>query len=639
MDRLAFGDYVLERSQKRLLRSDGTVLELTPRLFNALQLFVDSAGQLIEKDTLMRVLWPGLVVEENNLSQVVSSLRKALGDDAQGSRFIQTVPRRGFRFVAKVEAVAELPPGPGLTASPKAEAQAASVEPTTGPAAPPTRRWLLATAAAAVAGVAATAWWAERRSLQDGATATLAVLPFKPLTADGRDELLEIGMADSLTSRLSALPGLVLRSTASVQRYAGAAQDPLQAARELDVQWVVDGTLQRRGEQLRATARLLRVADGTAAWSGSFDARMGDVFDVQDQIAARVHMALGPMLQRTVLPTPALAELGGTRNPEAYQLYLAASWRAQGGRPENIRRAIELLQRALALDPEYALAWTSLAWAHRRRLWNADAVPAEVFAAGDAALARALELAPQLPQAIAGRGFTRSWYAFDWPGAEAEFRRGLGLNANVLESHHGLAMLLLPQGRIDEGWSHLRRTLELDPMSPVFNTLMASYLVDRGMLDEADRRLDIALELAPQLWLAHVAQGLLWMARKRPGEAIAELRRAAELGHGISRPKAVLGAHLALLGQADEARTILSQLQRKAADAYVPATSTGMLLAALGDKAGALDALEQALRWRDVRLIYLKDDPSWHSLHGEPRFQTLLRQLKLDGLPQGLTPV
>jgi len=652
--RVAFADFLLMPAEKRLQRRDGTALPLPPRLFSSLCLFVEHAGRLLDKGTLMRALWPGLVVEENNLNQVVASLRRALGDDAQRPRLIETVPRYGFRFVAEVREVSavdgpaahgvQAPPPPTGAGELPPETQAQSAA-SAGAAPQPAfrgRRRRLALAAGVLA-LGVPAGWAGWRAWRGGSSpappASLAVLPFRPLSAELRDELLEIGMADSIAARLSTLPGLAVLSTGSVLRYAGDARDPVLAGRELRADWVVDGSLQRRGDQLRATARLLRAADGRAAWSGSFDARYGGVFELQDQIAARIHEALAPSLRGAAAGAARLGELGGTHDPKAYQLYLAARWRSQGGGPDGLQRAIGLLQQALAIDPGYARAWTELAWVHRRRLWNAEAVPAEVFESANAALSRALTLVPALPQAHASLGFTRYWFNFDWPAAEREFRAALARNPNVAEAHWGLTTLLLPQGRIDEGLVHLRRSRELDPMSPVFNTMEAAFLADRGLLDEARDRLAIAFDLAPGLWLAHVAQGQLWWALGRPQEAIASLRKAVELGRATSRPQAVLAAHLARLGQHDEARTILAALQAKASQRYVAPTSLAMIQAALGEKAAALDALEDAYRWRDARLIFLKDDPAWRELRDEPGFIALRRRLKLDGLPKGLTPV
>ena len=636
--RYAFGEFVLETAQQRVLRRAGPELGLPPKMFKALLLFVEHAGELLDKDTLIQALWPGLVVDENNLSQVVSGLRRALGDDAQGSRFIQTVPRRGFRFIATVTALANEEPAPPAP-DPIVSADAAV------PGVAPRRGWLrVALAGGALAGLGALGWrvWSPTMAprVTPGPAATLAVLPFKPLTAEGRDELLELGMADSLIARLSMVPGLVVRSTGSVLRYAGPAQDPLRAARELDVTWVVDGSLQRRDDRLRVSARLLRATDGTAAWSGSFDEKFAGVFDMQDQISDRVAQALVPALHSGAVGVNAhFAEPGGTRSTEAYQLYLTAAWRAQDMRSESAGKAVKLLEQALTIDPNYALAWALLAWVHRRKLYRNDSLPAEVFTAADAALKRALALAPELAQARGGQGFRRYMFDFDWPGAEQEFRRALAANANEVSAQFGFALLSFTTGHIDEGFGRLRLACELDPMSPVLAAVEASFLVERGRLAEAGERLNRIFDIAPDHGLATMTLGLLLWAEQQPEKAIAALRRAVELNDGASRPKAVLGMHLAALGQTAEARTILDALHAQARTRWLPPTSLATVHAALGEHEAALAALEQALRDRDTRLIYAKDDPGWKPLRATPRFAALLKQLGLDRYGPGLSPV
>ena len=647
-DRYAFADFVLERSQQRVLRLDGTALSLTPRLFDALLLFIENAGKLLDKNVLMLALWPGLVVEENNLTQVISGLRRALDDDTQASRFIETVPRRGYRFVASVrplpDSVEQAPPDRTrpLAAQPPPEMHAAEEAPPAEEPRAGKRHWLqIAVAAGVATGLGGVGWWAWRRQGVPHAppSPTLAVLPFKPLGAEGRDELLEVGMADSLIARLSTVPGWVVRSIGSARRFAGAEQDPLRAARELDVTWIVDGSLQRRGDQLRVTARLLRAADGAAAWSGSFDEKFSDVFDMQDQISSRVMQALTPTLQAGAAPSTQFTQLGGTRSTDAYQQYLAASRRAEGGRADSLDEAIAMFHQALAIDPGYSLAWVELAWAHRRRLWNADALPADVFEHANAALKRALALTPKLAQAQAGTGFRLYWYDFDWPGAERMFRSAIVSNPNVALAQWGLAVLMMSQGRLDEGFVHVRLARELDPMSPLFNTGEASFLLDRGLHAQARNRLERAFDIAPKLWLSHVVLGRLHLAERRTEEGIVALRRAVELAHGNSRPNVVLAATLVDTGQSEEARAILNKLQAQATTRHVPPTAVAAVHAALGEAAPALDALEHAVLIRDTRLVFLKDDPSWTSLRKEPRFVALMRKLKLDQYGPGLPSI
>lgn len=653
-ERYAFGDFVLQRSQQRVLRADGTELGLTPRLFSALLLFVENADALLDKDVLMRTLWPGLVVEENNLSQTISSLRRALGDEPPGSRYIQTVARRGFRFIAAVTVLPDADPTP-LPVTPPAPlppVPAASPIDTEAPARlhnqrqADKRRWLrLMMTCGAVTGVAGALVWVSRRASPAVAeavpvNATLAVLPFKPLAAESRDELLEVGMADSLITRLSIVPGLVVRSIGSVRRYAGAEQDPVRAAKDLDVAWIVDGSLQRRNDQLRVTARLLRASDGAAAWSGSFDEKFTGVFDMQDVISARVLQALAPRLQTGagVAASMPNANLGGTRSTEAYQLYLAASQHLRPRRADGLRKSVALFNQALTVDPAYALAYVGLAETLRETLLAADALPASVFEPAQTAVQRALALAPNLAEALSEKGFSLYYFEFDWPGAEREFRRAIASNPNVAMAHFGLAQLLLTQDKPDEGLTQLRLARELDPLSPFLNTLEAGYLLARGRRDEARVRLNRAFEIAPDFYLAHRTQALMHLAEGQPELGIASLRRAVAAADGNSRPSALLGMHLAHLNQRDEARAILNQLLESAKTRFVPPVSLAVLHAALGDTSLALDALERAYAVRDTQLVFLKDDPRWSGLRREPRFVALMQTLKLDRYGPGLSP-
>ena len=658
--RYAFGDFVLERSQQRVRRRDGSSLNLTPRLYSALLLFIENAGVLLDKNALMLALWPGLVVEENSLSQVISGLRRALEDDSHDSHYIQTVPRRGFRFIATVT---ELPdqaanervpiaangsvwqgePRPMPASELLAEPAIGSQTHGDGPRVSGRRRLLRGALAGGVAaGLGGVGWWALRRAsnAHDAAQlSTLAVLPFKPLVSDARDELLEVGMADSLIARLSTVSGLVVRSIGSVRRYAGADQDPLRAARDLDVAWIVDGSLQRLGDQLHVTARLLRATDGSAAWSGSFDEKFTGVFEVQDMISARVARVLAPSLEVFAGARPLLTGLGGTRNTDAYQLYLAAARHAQNMRGDSLRKSIELYKQALQIDPDYALAWVGLAETYRRTLFGADALPSEVFDLAHFAVQRALAAVPSLAEARAEQAFRLYWFDFDWPGAEREFRRALAINPNVAMAHFGLASLLLNQDRPDEGFLQMRTARELDPMSPVLNTLEADYLLEAGRRDEARVRLDRALDIAPNFWLAHCTRGVLHFVDQKPDEAIAAMRHAVELADGNSRPSALLAIYLARLGQVEEARRILNQLLALEKTRYVPPTSLAAVHVALGDVGSALDALDRAFMTRDTRLTFLKDDPRLAGLHEEPRFVALLHKMKLDRYGRGVAPL
>ncbi len=595
--RYAFGDFVMEPSQHRLRGRDETPVPLSPRLFSALQLFVERAGVLLGKDQLVLALWSGLVVEENNLSQVISGLRRVLGDDTRNSRYIQTVARRGFRFIAEVT---ELPALETNSTSTTSES------PVQHNAASP---------------------------------ATLAVLPFVPLATEGRDELLEIGMADSLIARLSAVPGLVVRSVGSVRRFAGPNHDPLAAARALDVAWVVDGSLQRSGDRLRVSARLLSAPAGVAAWSGSFDQTFTDVFDMQDvismQVAQVLKSTLGARVRKGIGAGVQLNDAGGSRNADAYQLYLAARQHAQGIRADGLRKSIELYHKALTIDPTYAMAYAGLGETYRRMLFGADRAPSEVFEPYRKAILRALEIAPEMAEAHAQLGWIHFWSDFDWLAAERVFRHALRLNPNVVEAHFGLGFLLLTLDRTDQGIAHIRWARELDPMSLILNAMEAGFLLDMGRRDEASARLDRAFEIEPNFWVANIIRALLHLVDQEPEQAIAALRRADQLTDQSTQAAALLGVQLARFQKPGEARDILNRLLSLQQTRYVPPTSLAAVHAALGEVTQALDALERAWLARDTRLVYLKDDTRWVGLREQPRFATLLRQMKLDGYGPG----
>ena len=590
-----FGDFILEASKQRVRHRDGQALDLTPRLFAALRFFVEHADELLDRDTLVAALWPKVVVEENNLSQVISGLRRALGDESRSPCYIETVPRRGFRFVAQVTAVV---------------ADGSAVEQF-----PPSL--------------------AASRRTREGTT--VAVLPFVPLLREASDELLELGMADSLISRLSTVNGLVVRSVSSMRRFAGPDRDPMAAARALNVSWVVDGSLHRGSDRLRVTARLISAADGAAVWSGQFDEKFTDLFEVQDLISERVARALEPKLsanfdssRESAAPASrSPTETGGTRDVDAYQLYLAARQHAQGVRAEGLHKSLELYDKALAIDAGYALAWAGQGETYRRMLFGADRAPSEVFAPYRKAVLRALELAPDLAEAHAQMGWIHFWHDFNWQAAELKFQHALRLNPNVVGAHFGLGFLLLTLDRIDEGIAHVRWARELDPMSLIINTMEASFLFAMGRRDEAAARLARAFEIEPNFWVAHLSLAVQHIADNKLEEAIVSLQRADALADQSSQPAALLGVCFAREGKIEESRAVLLRLQRLSDERYVPPTALAAVHAALGEAGHALDALERAYLAHDTRIAYIKDDMRWHALRNEPRFSALLHKMNL----------
>jgi TolB-like protein/DNA-binding winged helix-turn-helix (wHTH) protein/Tfp pilus assembly protein PilF len=617
---LAFGGFRLDLVRRQLLDANGAVTELSPRHFDALAYFVEHRGELLEKERLLLALWPGQVVEENSLNKLVSALRRALGDDGEARRFLITVPRRGFRFVAEVAAVPsdESPSVPPLEA------------PSSPAASLPRRRraWLVAgTAAAAAIGTGLWVLTTWRRDRPADAATSLAVLPFKPLGDTSRDEVLELGMADSLITRLSAAPGVIVRPVGAVRRYLGRDTEPLRAARDLGVAWVLEGTIQRQGERTRVTSRLLNAASGSAAWSDTFDERLTDVFDVQEAISRRVAEVLVPRLSER---ERGALRGSDSRNAEAYRLYLEARYYALLYTPDAFRRAIASYERAIAADPSYAYAYAGLADAHRRTQFTSNTTPRETFEKVRTAAQHAAQLDPQYGDAHAILGWVSYLYDWDWPGAERTMRRALGLNPSCVDAHHGIAHVCLTTGRTADALAWFTRAREIDPQSPISNTFEGSMLAMSGRVADGLTRIRDALLINPGFWIAHVSLGNVLFNAGQTEPALASLRHAVELSGASAWASGFYGHTLAQSGRVDLAREVLRGMQERARTSYISPSMLALVHLGTGDSSAAMQALDAAYETHDIRLAFLQIDHRWDALRGDPRFKALAARLKLD---------
>lgn len=626
---LAFGDFRLDLVRRQLLDAKGAVVELSPRHFDALAYFVEHRDELLDKDRLLDALWPGQVVEENSLNKLVSALRKALDDDGEARRFLLTVPRRGFRFVAEVRHVsaAETPFVP-------------AAEPASTPSHEPAwrrRAWLVGGAAAAAASVGAVflAWRPRTDDQLAEASTTLAVLPFKPLADAARDEVLELGMADSLITRLSAARGVIVRPVGAVRRYLGRDTEPLRAAHELGVAWVLEGTIQQQGERTRVTARLLDANSGSAAWSSSFDETFTHVFDVQEAISRRVADALVPRLGER--DRGALGG-SGTRNAGAYRLYLEARYHSLLFTPDAYRRAIALYEQAIAADPRYAYAHAGLADVLRRTQFTSNTAPRDTFEKIRAAAQRAVELDPLFGDALAALGWVAYLYDWDWPGAERMMRRALGLNPSSVDAHYGLAHVFMSTGRHAQALPSFSRAREVDPQSLITNTLEGGMLAMSGRVEEGLTRIRHAMQINPGFWIAHLFFGNVLFNIGRIDAALASLQQAVELSGGSAWASGFLGHALAQAGQLEPAREVLRGMRSSGRNSYISPAMLALVHTGLGEHEAALTALEKAYETRDIRLAYLQIDHRWEPLRGDARFAALAARLKLDpGQPKAKT--
>jgi TolB-like protein/Tfp pilus assembly protein PilF len=458
-------------------------------------------------------------------------------------------------------------------------------------------------------------------------TKSIAVLPFKPLLAASRDESLELGMADTLITKLGNLRQIIVRPVSAVRKYAGLEQDPVAAGREQRVDAVLDGTLQKSGERIRVTVRLLSAADGQQLWADKFEEEFTDIFSVEDSISERVAAALAVTL--TGADKKQLTKRY-TENAEAYQLYLKGRYYAGKYTPEGTKKAIAYFDKAIALDPNYALAYDGLAYCYYASDWFGP--PKENFAKGRALVEKALEIDPALAEAHVSLGLLVAWLDYDWPRAEREFNCAFELNANYPPAHLWYGYYLMGLGNFDQSITEIKRAIELDPLSAEANTCLGIALLDGHRYDEALQQLRTTVEAEPDYWLAH-----LYFARalEKKGElsaAIAELKKTMLIEGAPAEVVSALGYAYAVSGNKAEAEKIILQLKEQSEQSkqfYVPAYGIATIYAGLGDKERAFTYLEKEYANGAFYLNYLKVDPEVDNLRSDPRFADLLRRVRL----------
>ncbi|MEP7149764.1 MAG: tetratricopeptide repeat protein [Acidobacteriota bacterium] len=610
-----FNEFAVDAARRLLVRRGGEVVSLTPKVFDLLLYLVRNPGRTIEKDEIMSAVWPETIVEESNLTQNISILRRSLGETRGENEFIATVPGMGYRFVAEVE---------GGSAPLDSKAAGVSTQ------VPEPRRRIpivpLAIGAGlliAVIAAAAYVYLGRYRSVTAEQTRVLAILPFKPLMAEGSDPALEIGMADTLIAKMSNTSGLVLRPLTSVRKFSSPDQDPQSAGRELGADTVLDGNIQRQGEKIRVNVRLIDVASGEAIWGGTFDDEYRDIFAVQDAISSKVAEALRVRLHGAK-PTSGR----GTDDLEAYRLYLQARFFQFKSTPQEVRRAINFYQEAIAIDPKYAMAYAGVADAFRTLPITSDVAPASAFPQSKAAALKALELDDQLSQAHVMLGYVASWYEWDWKTAETEMRRGVTLDPNSADAHRGLSILLTLLGRHDEAIAEMKAAREIDPLSLPTNALEAQALHYAGRDAEAVERLNKTFEIDPNFWIARLMLARIYVGQSRFEDALAELERARAASGGNTEAISLTGYVYAKTGRRDEAMKTIEQLRQRKTDSFAPSYNLAMVYNALGETDKALDELTDAVEQRDVRLILLNVDHKWDNLRRQPRFIEILKRMK-----------
>ena len=617
-----FGTFRLDPSARTLSRA-GEPVRLTPRLFDTLLYLVERRGTVLGKDELLAALWPDVVVEENNLGQAISKLRQALGESPGDNKYIATVPGRGYRFVAPVTVL--VPGAEGAASSDPPPARPADTlmpregERHAGPR-QVSRGVALAVVILIVAGLAALFYV---RSSPEGAAGdarprTLAVLPFKPLVSETRDEALEFGVADSLIAKLGRIEALTVRPLTAVRRFHAPDQDPLAAGRELGVEAVLDGHIQRLNDRIRVTVRLVRIVDGRQLWASQYDEQLTSIFDIQDAISERVTRELTLRLSPQEAQRVARRDTG---NAAAYELYLRGRFFLSLAQPRN---AIEMFEQAVRLDPGFALAQAGLADTLSRLPIATDSASAEVMPRARQIALTALELDGELAQAHAVLGWIAFYYDWDWAASEQHYRRALAGAGQDFSARLGYAHLLSNTYRPDEAIRQVDMALAADPQSPLAGTLKSQFLFHAGRTPEAHDQLRAIIETSRAFWIAQLLLGRILLHEGRYAEAVAAFTRAGDAG-GVWAPLALAGYAHGVSGDRDRARQILSRLQ----EGHAPPSLQAQVHLGLGATQDALSALERAYSERDVRMVFLGVEPMWAPLHTDGRFVALLKRMNL----------
>jgi DNA-binding winged helix-turn-helix (wHTH) protein/TolB-like protein/Tfp pilus assembly protein PilF len=634
-----FGSYHLNPAE-RLLRRDGAVVPLQPKILDLLLVLVERHGHLLEKDELMRLVWPDAIVEEANLANNISILRKTLSEN--GERFIETVPKRGYRFVAQVSEVREkgeelaatepINTQTAIAAEPETNAQATSPDgyrklAAGAPIAMRPAMWRLLAVALGVSLVAvAVISFTRRNEKRAVEIKSLAVLPFKPLATESRDEALELGMADTLIAKLSGLRQVIVRPTSAVRKYTALDQDPLAAGREQRVDAVLESSMHLAGEKLRVTVRLLDVRDGSSLWTYECAEYCADIFAAQDAISRKVAEALA--VQLTGAERGRLAKRY-TEKKEAYLLYQQGRYFADKRTVESNQRAIEHYKQALDLDPNYAQAWVGMADAYFMDIQLLQAK--ESMPRAKAAAMKALAIDETLSEAHAALARVLWQYDWDWPAAEREFKRAIELDPGNAFAHRIYGYYLASMGRVDESVAAIKKAQELDPLSLIINLDVGQMLYYAGQNDQAMAQFRKTQAIDPNFRTVYQRLGMGYCRMGKYAEAVAELERADTLAKGNSRTISLLGYAYGLWGKRDEAVKKLDELKELSGRKYVTPWETAIIYTGLGDKDQAFDWLRRACDEREPLLVYINVWPIVESLRTDPRFASLLRCV---GLPQ-----
>jgi DNA-binding winged helix-turn-helix (wHTH) protein/tetratricopeptide (TPR) repeat protein len=568
-DHYEFGEFHVN-TNKRLLLRNGDSVALTPKVFDTLLYLLQHQGEVVDKSELMRAIWPDTTVEENNLSQNISTLRHILGENRGANLYIATVPGKGYRFTAAVETV--------------------------------------------------------RGSLEGlPRKMTLAVLPFENLSADPEREYLADGLTEETSTSLGQIDPehLSVIGRTSVMAYKRTTKTVAEIGRELDAAYLIESSLRAEGERLRITCKLIRVRDQVQVWSESYDSEPRSLLTFQRELSGAISQQVRLRLSPDRLNGLARRQ---TQNPEAHDLYLRGRHFWNQLTPATTKRASEYYARATALDPEYALAWSGLADAFSASPINGDAAPLVAAPRAREAAAHAVNAESKLAEAQTSLGLVKFWFDWDWASAETAFRNASAIDPSYPFVHRMLGILLAHMGRHDEAKTAIRRARELDPLVAVEHALSAQVAFVAKDYAAAVQFARQSIVVDPEFWIGLFQLGQAYVELGESELALDALNNAGRFSGGNSKVISLRGYLFAKLGRTNEALQVLYTLEAIARDRYVPPYAMAQVHLGLRHWDHALEWLERACDVRDVHLVLLPVDPKWDPVRGDARFVALLKR-------------
>jgi len=610
-DIVHFGIFQIDLKARELHKA-GVKVKLQEQPFRVLALLVERAGQVVTREELRQRVWPtdAYVAFDQGLNNAIKKVRDALGDSADSPRFVETLARHGYRFVAPVGAL------PQRHSEPQVRSDLRS-------------HWKFAFIGLASAFLlAALAYWAWHRSNAGAPTekVILAVLPFDSLGHDPDQEFFSDGLTEEMIAQLGKLnpERLTVISRGSVAKYKDSRLAANQIGGELHADYLVQGSVRRSADRVRITVQLIQVRDQTDLWAESYDRELKDILTLQDSvsrtIANQIHITLTPG-QRTRLR-------GGNLEPEAYEAYLKGRyyWNKRTG--EGLQKALVYFQQAINRDSTYGAAYSGLADCNSGLAWHGFKSPAEALPIANAAALRAIEIDPQSAEAHASLGLVLT-HRWDWAGAEAEFKQALRLDPRYANAHHWYGDYLSIMGRHDEALLEARQALELDPLNLMIGTWVGRRYYLAGKYDLAIEQGRNTEELDANFAAAHLLLGENYVQVGLHDQGLAELQTAAGLSGNSPLYLAQVAVAYASAGKKTEALQIVAQLQSIASTRYVSPYGLAQIYAALSNKEQTFKWLQLAYEDRAVWMSYLAVDPVFHSLRSDQRFQDLLRRVHL----------